>query len=76
MSLPPDQRDSQLKSALESEKKLHPALFSAASEHKVGFNFYILLFHVLVAFSNNYCLWGVQLQTFLWKERWKLGPGT
>ncbi|KAF3324504.1 Sorting nexin-16 [Carex littledalei] len=35
LSLPPDQRDSQLKSALESEKKLHPALFSAASEHKV-----------------------------------------
>ncbi|KAJ4749724.1 Sorting nexin-13 [Rhynchospora pubera] len=35
LNLTPDQRDSELKSALESEKKLHPALFSAASEHKV-----------------------------------------
>jgi hypothetical protein len=41
-NLLPDQRDSQLKSALESEKKLHPALFSAASEHKVGPSLYVL----------------------------------
>jgi hypothetical protein len=43
-NLLPDQRDSQLKSALESEKKLHPALFSAASEHKVGSSLYVLPF--------------------------------
>jgi len=35
-SLSNDERDAKLKSTLAADNKLHPALFSAEAEHKVG----------------------------------------